>query len=193
MTKTWVHAFRLNKGRQILQRKKQLPAFSRKICTHGLGVIMKWRTAWATCRSLKMGSLIHRILRYLWKNLFFRYFNHFDQMHPIFPGWLTMLAAKASFAANKTISRTFEIYLPPELSKVAHSNTIYEYMLYLQNITAKVNMKYTKITLDVGTAINAFKELWRYPEPFSNVVLHIGDFHFLKEKFKVNFKLGLLC
>ena len=54
-------------------------------------------------------------------------------------------------------------------------------------------MKYVKITLDVGTAINAFKELWAYPETFSNVVFHFGDFDFLKENFKVNFKLGLLC
>ena len=34
------------------------------------------------------------------------------------------------------------------------------YMLYLQSITAKVNIKYTKITLDVGAAVNVFKELW---------------------------------
>ena len=66
-------------------------------------------------------------------------------------------------------------------------------MLYLQSITANVNMKYAKITLDVGAAINAFKELYTYPETFSNVVLHFGDFHFLKEKFKVNSKLELLC
>ena len=32
-------------------------------------------------------------------------------------------------------------------------------MLYLQSITAKVNIKYTKITLDVGAAVNVFKEL----------------------------------
>ena len=32
-------------------------------------------------------------------------------------------------------------------------------MLYLQSITAKVNMKYAKITLYVGAAINVFKEL----------------------------------
>ena len=92
-----------------------------------------------------------------------------------------MLAAKASFSANKTIIRTFEIYLPLVPSKVTDPNTIYEYMLYLQSTTAKVHMKYAKITVDVGAAINAFKELWAYPETFSNVVLHIGDFHFLKE------------
>ena len=54
-------------------------------------------------------------------------------------------------------------------------------------------MKYAKITFEVGVAINAFKGLWTYPETFSNVVIHIGDFHFLKENLKANFKLGLLC
>ena len=134
MTKPWVHAFRLNKWRKNLQRKKQLPAFSRKICTHGLGVIVKWRIAWVICRGLKTGKFITSILRYMWKNLFLRYFNRFHQIHPIFLCWLTMLAAKASFSANKTISRTFEIYLP---RKVTDPNTIYEYMLYLQSTTAK--------------------------------------------------------
>ena len=113
MTKPWVHAFRLNKWRKNLQRKKQLPAFSRKICTHGLGVIMNWRIAWVICWGLKTGKVITSILRYMWKNLFLRYFNRFHQIHPIFLCWLTMLAAKASFSANKTIIRTFEIYLHP--------------------------------------------------------------------------------
>ena len=39
-----------------------------------------------------------------------------------------MLAAKASFSANKIVSRTFEIYLLPVPSKVTETNTIYEYM-----------------------------------------------------------------
>ena len=77
-----------------------------------------------------------------------------------------MLAAKSSFSANKTINRTFEIYLPPVPSKVTDPNTIYEHMLYLQSITAKVNMKYAKTTLDVGAAVNAFKELWTYLETY---------------------------
>ena len=39
-------------------------------------------------------------------------------------------------------------------------------MLYLQSITAKVNTKYAKTKLDVGAAVNAFKELWTYPETY---------------------------
>ena len=134
---------------------------------------------------------------YLWgftihvkkKFFFFRYCNRLDQIHPIFPGWLTILAAKASSSANKTINRTFEIYSPPIPSKVTDPNTIYDYMLYLQSTTAKVNMKYVNITLDVGAAI----VLWTYVETFSNVVTNLEDFHFMKENFKVIFKFGLLC
>ena len=87
---------------------------------------------------LKNGQAYSRDFTVHVKKSFFRYFNRFDQMHSIFPGELTMLAAKASFSA----SRTFEIYLPPVTSKVSDPNTIYEYMLYLQSITAEVNVKY---------------------------------------------------
>ena len=64
-------------------------------------------------------------------------------------------------------------------------------MLYLQSITGKLTKKYVKIALDVVAVINVFKEFWKYPETFSNVVLHIGDFHFLKENFKVSFKIRI--
>ena len=72
--------------------------------------------------------------------------KYFSQIHPIFLGWLTMLSGKASFCANKTTNRTFEIYLPLVPSKFTDPNTIYEHMLYLQSKTVKVNMKYAKIT-----------------------------------------------
>ena len=77
-----------------------------------------------------------------------------------------MLPAKASSSGNKTINRTFEIYLPPLPAKATDPNTIYEYMSYLESITAKVNMKYVDTTLHMGAAINAFKVLWTYPETF---------------------------
>ena len=78
------------------------------------------------------------------KFFFFRYSNRFDQIRPIFSGWRTMLTAGALSSANKTINRTLEIYLPPIPSKVTDPNTIYGYMLYLQSISAKVNMRYVK-------------------------------------------------
>ena len=47
----------------------------------------------------------------------------------------------------------------------------------------------TNITLDVGAAMNACLVKWLKNEEFKNVIIHLGDFHFLKENFKV---LGLL-
>ena len=46
-------------------------------------------------------------------------------------------------------------------------------------------MEYVNITLDTGAAMNAYKRLWGNFEQFSNVVIHIGDFLYLKENFKV--------
>ena len=41
-------------------------------------------------------------------------------------------------------------------------------------------MPYANITVDVGAATNAFKTVWNLPEQFSNVMIHLGDFHFMK-------------
>ena len=57
-------------------------------------------------------------------------------------------------------------------------------MTYLQSLAADVNMPDVNITLDVDAAINAYKLLWNYPRKFGNVIVHLGDFHFLKENFK---------
>ena len=56
-------------------------------------------------------------------------------------------------------------------------------MLCLHDLSADINN--VNITLDIGSVINAYKIVWPYPERFRNVVIHPGDFHFLKENFKV--------
>ena len=50
-------------------------------------------------------------------------------------------------------------------------------------------MSYVNITLDVGAAMSAFKLLWNYPEKFGNVIIHLGDFHFIKDNFSLIGKL----
>ena len=37
--------------------------------------------------------------------------------------------------------------------------------------------------------MNAYKLIWNYSEKFANVVIHLGDFHFMKESFNI---LGML-
>ena len=45
-------------------------------------------------------------------------------------------------------------------------------------------MKYVNVTLDSGAAIDDFKTIWQYPLKFNNVVIHLGDIHFMKEIFR---------
>ena len=59
-------------------------------------------------------------------------------------------------------------------------------MEYLQSLAATVNMPYVNITLDVGAALNAFKFLWNGVEQYQNVLIHLGDFHFMTENFQVS-------
>ena len=108
--------------------------------------------------------------------------NSFDQIITTFPGWLLKLREQANGMTQ--VIKTIETYLPPITTKVTDFKTIFQYMTYLQSLAADVNMPYVNITLDVGTAINAYKLLWNYPQKFGNVIVHLGDFHFLKENFK---------
>lgn len=58
-------------------------------------------------------------------------------------------------------------------------------MKYLKGLADFSNMPYVNITKDIGAAINAFKVIWNYPVEFNNIVIHPGDFHLSKERFKV--------
>ena len=67
------------------------------------------------------------------------------------------------------------------------AETILNYIQYLQKLAEEVNMPYINITLDMGAAINAFKVLWNRKEEIKDVVIHLGDFHFMKENFQASF------
>ena len=68
-------------------------------------------------------------------------------------------------------------------------STIFAYFDYLQKLAADVNMPYVNITLDVGAAVNAYKALWSQPSQYKNIVIQPGDFHFMKENFKVRISI----
>ena len=55
----------------------------------------------------------------------------------------------------------------------------------MKKLAEEVNMPYVNVTLVVGATINAYKLCWNYPERFKNVLIHLGDLHFLKENFNV--------
>ena len=50
-------------------------------------------------------------------------------------------------------------------------------------------MPFVNVTLDLGAAMNACRVVRSYSEIFSNVIIHLGDFHLMKEIFQI---LGML-
>ena len=78
-----------------------------------------------------------------------------------------------------------ETFVRPITAKVTDFATILRYLTYLQGPASSVNMSYVNVTLDVGAAISAYKTIWSMPDQYSNVIIHLGAFHFLKENFQV--------
>ena len=83
------------------------------------------------------------------------------------------------------VSKTVETYLPPLATKVTDPQKIYSYLKYFQGVAKEMNIPYVNVSLDVGAAINANKLLQKCSQQFSNVIIHPGDFHMIKENFKI--------
>ena len=80
-------------------------------------------------------------------------------------------------------------YLLPLLTPINKGNTIYKIFEIIQKRAIKMNIPYANITFDIGAGMNAFKVLWNYPEKLSNIVIHLGDFLYMKEGFILMAKL----
>ena len=106
-----------------------------------------------------------------------------DQAVPTFSGW------SISQADGESLTKTVLTYLPPLLTPITEGNTIYKIFEIIQKRAIKMTIPYPNITFDIGAAMNAFKVLWNYPEKFSNIVIHLGDFHYMKEGFILMGKL----
>ena len=78
--------------------------------------------------------------------------------------------------ANVATEKTVMTYLPPINAPVNEFSTIFGFLTYMQKLCKEVNMPYVNITLDLGAAMPAYKVVWNYPNIFSNVIIHLGDF-----------------
>ena len=59
-------------------------------------------------------------------------------------------------------------------------------MFYVSRQLAKLsNMTYTHITLDVRAAIKVFRVIWNNPVAWSDIVIHLRDFHTMLAYFGV--------
>ena len=106
--------------------------------------------------------------------------NSLDQVVSSYSGWLL------KERDNKNLVKTELTYLPPIPSKVTEFKTILNYMQYLQKL-AEVNMPSVHITLDRGAIIDAFKVLWNRKEECKNLVIHLGDYYFMKKNVQASF------
>ena len=83
------------------------------------------------------------------------------------------------------MQKTVMTYLPPINAPVTDFSTIFGYLSYMQKLCKEVNIPYVNVTLDLGAAMNAYKLLWNYLNLFTNIFIHLGDFHFMKESFSI--------
>ena len=122
---------------------------------------------------------VFRSLYVIW--LLLRHKTQLEMLLPNFAAW--RLSARKF--KKSSVQKTVVTYLPPINASVNEFSTIYRYLTAMQKLCFEVNMPYVNVTLDCGAAINAYKLIWNYPTVFDNIIIHLGDFHFMKEIFTV--------
>ena len=115
----------------------------------------------------------------LWSIL--RNVNSNDQVVPPSSGFRVQDRLKNG--VKEECVKTKLTYLPPTDVSVTDFGTIYKLFEMLLLRARKVNVPYVNLTLDAGAYVNAYQMLCNYPNKFSKIVLHIGNFHFMKEVF----------
>ena len=90
---------------------------------------------------------------------------------PRFIGFLTSIYAKKDVTATKMT------YLPPIHTAITEYRTPVPIFEISQKFAKQHNMRCTHITLDVGAAIKAFHVVWNDKDRWSNIIIHLGDFH----------------
>ena len=118
---------------------------------------------------------LHYLWLYLWKQ------NAYDQILPIFSGWLVRQRMKE--IPKTALKKTTETYLPPITSKVIDFETISNYITYLKSLASECNMPYVNKRFDVGAATNAFNFIWNDPVRHNDVMIHFGRFPLYKREF----------
>lgn len=113
----------------------------------------------------------------LWKSV--RYLNSANQTNPRFVGWIVRRFQQAHSKA------TLMTYLPPISSPITEYSTIIEMFHQSRQLARQSNMSHAHITLDVGAAIKAFHVVWNNPDAWSDIIIHLGDFHAMMTFFAV--------
>ena len=100
-----------------------------------------------------------------------------DQVNPRFGGWVIL------FFETIDSKQTKLTYLPPIQKPITEYATFFEMFRQSRELARKANMKYTHITLDIGAAIKAYHVIWNDPNLWSDIIIHLGDFHAMNAYF----------
>ena len=109
--------------------------------------------------------------------------NSNDQVVPPFSGF--GVQDRLKHPVKEECEMTKLKYLPPIDAPITSFSTIYKLFEMLLLRAGKVNMPYVNLTFDAGAFVNAYRVLCNYPDKFSKIFLHLGDFHFMKEVFTI--------
>jgi hypothetical protein len=69
-------------------------------------------------------------------------------------------------------------YMPPIQKPITEYAAFFEMFYKSRQLAKQANMVYTHITLDVGAAIKAYHVIWNNPQAWSDIIIHLGDFHY---------------
>ena len=105
----------------------------------------------------------------VWKSL--RHLTSLDQVNPRFVGWVILFFETID---SKQTKLTYLLLIQKPITEYA---TFFEMFRQSRELARKANMKYTHITLDVGAAIKAYHVIWSNPNLWSDIIIHLGDFH----------------
>ena len=106
-----------------------------------------------------------------------------DQVVPAFSGFGVQDRMKEKTEVE--YMKTKLTYLPPIDASITDFSTMYKLFEILLLRAEKNNMSYVNLTLDAGAYVSAYRVLTNYPEKFAKIVLHLRDFHFMKESFTI--------
>ena len=116
-----------------------------------------------------------------------RILNSADPELPMLSGW--SIRVQQAIQNDIGLQKTKLTYLPPINAPITDFATMAKVFETVQERAKRNNTLFANITLDVGAAMTAYKVLWNYQDKFKNVVIHLGDFHFMKEVFAILGKL----
>ena len=112
----------------------------------------------------------------LWKAARYKFRN--DQRYSRFSGFIIECSKEDK---NKTVLT----YLPPIEKPITDYGTLFEILTRAERLSSEANMKYVHVIMDCGAAMKMFHVLWNNPDKYSNVIIHLGDFHFMQAFFDV--------